>query len=81
MKEIILYIVVLVVLLLFLADTKISFNPFTFKVLHLWRAIGWLVIGLGVSMVCKDAENAAYKKGSIETLQEIDNQISKIIKK
>jgi hypothetical protein len=81
MKEIIIYSVILVVLFLFLADTKITFSPFTFKVFHLWKAIGWVTIGLGVFMINRDVENTAYKKGSIETLQELDRQLSKIIRK
>jgi hypothetical protein len=81
MREIIIYSIILVILFLFLADTKITFSPFTFKVFHLWKAIGWVTVAIGVIMITKDAENTAYKKGSTETLQELDKQLSKIIKK
>ena len=81
MKEIIIYSLILVVMFLFLADTKVTFSPFTFKMLHLWKAIGWITIALGVFMVSKDAEITAYKKGSVETLQELHVQLDKITKK
>lgn len=68
-------------LFLFLADTRITFAPFTFKVFHIWKAIGWVTVAIGVIMITKDAENTAYKKGSTETLQELDRQLNKIIKK
>ena len=81
MKEIAIYLVILVVMFLFLADTKVTFSPFTFKMHHTWKAVGWITIVLGVFMVSKDAEITAYKKGSNETLQELDRQLTKIIKK
>lgn len=81
MKELIVYLVILVILFLFIADTRITFSPFSFKILHLWKAIGWITVAIGVIMITKDAEITAYKKGSTETLQELDKQLTKIIRK
>jgi len=81
MKEIVIYSLILVIMFLFLADTKVTFSPFTFKMFHLWKAVGWITIAAGVFMVSKDAEITAYKKGSMDTIQELDKQLTKIIKR
>jgi len=81
MKEIVIYSLILVIMFLFLADTKVTFSPFTFKMFHLWKAVGWITIAVGVFMVSKDAEITAYKKGSMDTIQELDKQLTKIIKR
>lgn len=64
------------VLFLILADTKITFSPFSFKCLHLLRAVGWVTISIGVSFIVTDTSKTRYKEGVKDgaeyTIQEVN---------
>lgn len=77
-------ILLVTVLFLFLADTKITFSPFAFKCAHWMKAVGWVIIAIGVAFVVSDASEAKYaqglKDGSDYTVKELEKSIKEAIK-
>ena len=66
MRDLLLFIGIIllsIILFLFLADTKITFSPFSFKCLHLMKAFGWVVVTVGISLIVADASKTRYNEG------------------
>jgi hypothetical protein len=83
--ELIGVIVISILVFLFLADTKITFSPFSFKCLHLMKASGWIIVVIGISLIVADASRDRYEKGvkdgSAYTIKEIDRVFQEAVKK
>lgn len=70
MKSMIIGLIILVCTFLLIADTTITFSPFTFKMASVGKAIGWMMLIIGIMIV----EIAAQRKGeAIGRSQVIDN--------
>lgn len=53
----------LVLFVLFMGRTEISFSPFYIR-MHVWQnVVGWLFLLIGVGFLCNDARQEGYDKG------------------
>lgn len=59
-------IILTVICFFWLADTTITFSPFTFKWEKPWHAVGMFMLIIGVTVTNVSAFNRGYKKGSTE---------------
>ena len=65
------FVILVVLAYLFIADTTISFSPFSVKVESPLRAIGWFLIALGVASIQVQSHREGRKSMLIEIRQEI----------
>lgn len=80
MIKITLYAIVLTATLLYIAETKVTYNPFKITFAKGWFAVGMALIGLGIGFIRYQAHKDGVKdgiKGSFEYLKE---EIKKEIK-
>lgn len=70
MKEIIIYVVIALVFVLFMGRTEISFKPFYFRMDGWLQALGWVMIVAGIMFVSIDAHRQG-KKDEWNRIQEI----------
>jgi hypothetical protein len=54
---------------LFIADTTITFNPFSIHLAAWKSAIGWLIIAIGVGLISDQKYNEGIKKGVDGTIE------------
>ena len=76
----ILTIILTVICFFWLADTTITFSPFTFKCEKLWHAIGMFMLIIGVTITNVSAYNRGYKKGAKDFKEEIIKMIEELPK-
>lgn len=53
----------LVLFVLFMGRTEISFSPFYIRMPGWQNVVGWLLLLIGVGFLCNDARQQAYEKG------------------
>lgn len=76
MKAMIIGLIILVGTFLLLADTTITFSPFTFKMASLGKAIGWMFLIIGVMIM----EIAAERRGEANGRAQVINQLEEAVK-
>lgn len=62
---------------LFIADTEIAFNPFTFKMHAPLNAAGWFLLSIGIALISTSSRQKGHREGSKETIDNIVAHISK----
>ena len=66
----------LVLFVLFIGRTEISFSPFYIR-MHGWQnVVGWLLLLIGVGFLCNDARQNGYDKG----LQDVYDMMEEVNK-
>lgn len=60
---------------LLLADTTITFSPFTFKMASLGKAIGWLMLIIGIMVIEIAAERKGEAKGRAQIIQQFEEAV------
>ena len=66
----------LVLFVLFMGRTEISFSPFYIR-MHGWQnVVGWLLLLIGVGFLCNDARQNGYDKG----LQDVYDMMEEVNK-
>jgi hypothetical protein len=55
--------VIFVLFVLFMGRTEISFSPFYIRMPGWQNVVGWLLLLIGVGLLCNDARQQAYEKG------------------
>ena len=75
MKYMILTIILTVLCFFWLADTTITFSPFTFKCERIWHAVGMFMLIIGVAIT----NGSAYRKGKEEGIKLAGEVIVKMI--
>ena len=75
MKYMILTIILTVLCFFWLADTTITFSPFTFKCERIWHAVGMFMLIIGVAIT----NGNAYRKGKEEGIKLAGETIVKMI--
>lgn len=76
----ILTILLLIVGALYLGETEITFNPFSIKIHAYLKLIGFILLGVGLSLIQIDAGRKAVNDFKIELLQELEKVEQEIIK-
>jgi len=71
MKTTLITLALLILIMLFLAQVSIEFNPFKITFGRPYFAIGWILIIIGVAFIQIDSE----RKGRKEKLEEVIKQI------
>jgi uncharacterized membrane protein YgaE (UPF0421/DUF939 family) len=74
MIQVIIPITLAIVLFLIMADTTITFNPFSIKFTSLFRGIGWIVLIIGMALI----EYSAQRRGRLEFQKDIESQFEQI---
>ena len=73
------YILLTIIMFFFLADTKISFSPFSIKCYHIMKAIGWITIIVGISLVIADTSKTRYKQGVEDGAKYATDEVNKAL--
>lgn len=71
-------VIVIIVCFLFLADTTITFSPFSIKFEKLYYAIGWFLIFGGVIVIRQGEYKAGLQRGVKIAIEEIRQQVDSI---
>jgi hypothetical protein len=64
MKYMIFTIILTIICFFWLADTTITFSPFTFECKRIWHAVGMFAVVIGIAIMNGSAYNKGYKKGT-----------------
>lgn len=65
----------LVLFVLFMGRTEISFSPFYIR-MHGWQnVVGWLFLLIGVGFLCNDVRQESYEKGLVDGAGYVEGQI------
>jgi small neutral amino acid transporter SnatA (MarC family) len=65
--------IICLIAFLYIADTTITFNPFSIHLAAWKSAVGWLIIAIGVGLISDQKRDEGIKKGvdgTIELLKE-----------
>jgi len=70
-------IIVLIIIFVFfyMANTEIHFSPFSIKVKHLFYAIGWLLIVIGISFISMDYRKRGFDEGKQEIIYQLEKKL------
>ena len=55
--------ILLVIFVLFMGRTEISFSPFYIRMPGWQNVVGWLLLLIGIGFLCNDARQNGYDKG------------------
>lgn len=69
MKHMIFPIILTVICFFWLADTTITFSPFTFKCERIWHAVGMFAVIIGIGIMNGTSYNKGYEQGSIKGME------------
>jgi hypothetical protein len=72
-------IILSVICFFWLADTTITFSPFTFKCERPWHAIGMFMLIIGVAITNGSAYNRGYQKGATDGVTEFKDALIEMI--
>jgi hypothetical protein len=67
--------ILVVCMFLLIADTTITFSPFTFKMASVGKAIGWMMLIIGIMII----EIAAQRKGEAIGRTQVIEQIEEAV--
>ena len=56
----------LVLFVLFMGRTEMSFSPFYIRMPGWQNVVGWLLILIGIGFLCNDARQQSYEKGLVD---------------
>ena len=62
----------------YMANTEIHFSPFSIKVKHIYYAIGWLLIGIGVSFISADYRKRGFVEGKEEIILQLERKLDSL---
>ena len=79
MKYMIFTIILTVICFFWLADTTITFSPFTFKCERPWHAVGMFMLIIGIAITNVSAYNRGYKKGANDGVTEFKDALIEMI--
>jgi hypothetical protein len=65
----------LVLFVLFMGRTEISFSPFYIRMLGWQNVVGWLRLLIGIGFLCNDARQQSYEKGLVDGADYVKVQI------
>jgi hypothetical protein len=75
MKSMLIGLILVVCMFLLIADTTITFSPFTFKMASVGKAIGWMMLIIGIMII----EIAAQRKGEAIGRTQVIEQIEEAV--
>lgn len=70
----------LVLFVLFMGRTEISFSPFYIRMPGWQNVVGWLFLLIGVAFLCNDARQQSYEKGLGDGTTYVKEQIENYLK-
>lgn len=70
----------LVLFVLFMGRTEISFSPFYIRMPGWQNVVGWLFLLIGVAFLCNDARKQSYEKGLDDGATYVKEQIENYLK-
>ena len=65
----------LVLFVLFMGRTEISFSPFYIRMPGWQNVVGWLLLLIGIGFLCNDARQQSYEKGLVDGVDYVKGQI------
>ena len=71
MLEIILLGLFVIAGFLFIGDTEITFSPFSFKMNAPLKAVGWVLLSIGVALISANSRKKGHEEGVRETMDNI----------
>lgn len=80
MLGIIFSVIVIITCFLFLANTTITFNPFSIKLSQPYYAIGWFLIVAGIILIRQDEYKKGLQRGVEIAIEEIQNGVQELRK-
>ena len=72
--------ILLVLFVLFMGRTEISFSPFYIRMLGWQNVVGWLLLLIGIGFLCNEARQNGYDKGLqdvYDMMEEVDKDYFK----
>lgn len=72
--------ILLVLFVLFIGRTEISFSPFYIRMEGWQNVVGWLFLLVGIGFLCNDARQEGYDKGLrdvYDMMEEVNKSYSK----
>lgn len=79
MKHMIIPIILTTLCFFWLADTVITFSPFTFECKRLWHAVGMFMLIIGVAITNGSAYNRGYTKGAADGATALKDAVIKML--
>lgn len=67
--------ILLVLFVLFMGRTEISFSPFYIRIPGWQNVVGWLLLLIGIGFLCNDARQQSYEKGLEDGFDYVKEQI------
>ena len=67
--------ILLVLFVLFMGRTEISFSPFYIRMPGWQNVVGWLLLLIGIGFLCNDARRQSYEKGLVDGTDYVEGQI------
>ena len=70
----------LVLFVLFMGRTEISFSPFYIRMPGWQNVVGWFLLLIGISFLCNDARQKGYEEGledAFDIVEEVNKSYSK----
>lgn len=68
--------ILIVIFVLFMGRTEISFSPFYIRMPGWQNVVGWLLLLIGIGFLCNDARQNGYDKG----LQDVYDMMEEVNK-
>ena len=65
----------LVLFVLFMGRTEISFSPFYIRMPGWQNVVGWFLLLIGIGFLCNDARQQSYEKGLVDGADYVEGQI------
>lgn len=73
-------IIILIVIMAFIGHLSVTFKPFSISLPYWDRALGALLIGIGLIMLGRADYRSGYDKGVNDTIKEVKEYVQKISK-
>jgi len=73
-------VLIIIFVFFYMANTEIHFSPFSIKVKHLYYALGWLLIGIGVSFISADYRKRGFEEGKEEIILQLEKKLDSLEK-
>lgn len=67
--------ILIVIFVLFMGRTEISFSPFYIRMPGWQNVVGWLLLLIGIGSLCNDARQQSYEKGLEDGTDYVKEQI------
>ncbi len=75
-------IIIILVVFFYIGETKITFNPFSFKIENWQALVGWVLLIIGFSMVqyksLEKAELRGYKQGTADLAKVLQDDLDQM---